>query len=227
MTIKEQKEQKLEAERARVLRLYEYEDRLRDEGFELIAGVDEVGRGSLVGPVVVSAVILPPDAFFEHLNDSKKVTARRREMLYYEIVYRAIAVSTVLSPIEEIDRLNVYRATLEAMKRAVNALPIKPDYVLTDAMKMQFDGGIGSRSIVRGDAKSASIAAASILAKVSRDRLADEWDERYPQYDFKNNRGYGTRKHLCAIKKYGASELHRRSYEPVKSMYSGQLTIEF
>ena len=227
MTIKEQKNRKLEEERARVFRLYEYEDKLRAEGLRLIAGVDEVGRGSLAGPVVVSAVILPQDVFIKYLNDSKKVTPRRREQLYYEIVERAIGVSTVRSEIEEIDRLNVYRATLEAMKRAVNALPIAPDFVLTDAMRVDFGAGIDSAAIVRGDAKSASIAAASIIAKVTRDRLTDDWNEIFPQYDFKHNRGYGTKKHLDAIKKYGASPLHRRSYEPVKSMYSAQLSIKF
>lgn len=219
--------QKQARERERVRRLYEYEDEYRAKGYNLIAGVDEVGRGSLVGSLIVAAVILPPDIFIDHLNDSKKLTAHRREILYYEIVDKALAVSTVESTIEEIDRINVYRATLEAMLRAVRALPLKPDFVLTDAMKLYFGEDIGALSIIKGDAKSASIAAASIIAKVTRDRMADEWHEIYPQYDFKHNRGYGTKKHLEAIKQFGATPIHRRSYEPVKSMCSAQLTIKF
>ena len=214
-------------ERERVRRLYQYEDKYRADGYELIAGVDEVGRGSLIGPLIVSAVILPPDIFIDHLNDSKKLTAHRREILYYEIVERALAVTTVQSTREEIDRINVYRATLEAMIRAVRALPLKPDFVLTDAMKIYLGDEIKTLSIVKGDAKSASIAAASIVAKVTRDRMADEWDKIYPQYDFKHNRGYGTKKHLDALKKFGATPIHRRTYEPVKSMYSAQMTINF
>ena len=219
--------QKREREVERVRRLYRYEDQYRAEGCEYIAGVDEVGRGSLAGPLIVSAVILPPDVFIAHLNDSKKLTPRRREILYYEIIEKALAVTTICSTVEEIDRFNVYRATLNAMFRAVRSLPLKPDFVLTDAMKLYFGGDTGSLSIIKGDAKSATIAAASIIAKVTRDRMADEWDELYPQYDFKHNRGYGTKKHLEAIQQYGASPIHRRSYEPVKSIYSGQLTIKF
>lgn len=219
--------QKRECEMARVRRLYKFEDQYRAEGYKLIAGVDEVGRGSLAGPLVVSAVILPRDLFLDHLNDSKKLTAHRREILYYEIVEKALAVSTVQATIEEIDRFNVYQATLKAMFRAVHALPIKPDFVLTDAMKVYFGEGIKTLSIIKGDAKSATIAAASIVAKVTRDRMADDWHEIYPQYGFDSNRGYGTKKHLEAIKMYGATSIHRRSYEPVKSMCSAQLEIEF
>ena len=219
--------QKREGEVERVRRLYQFEDQYRAEGYNLIAGVDEVGRGSLAGPLVVSAVILPQDLFLDHLNDSKKLTARRREILYYEIVERALAVSTIQSTVEEIDRVNVYQATLKAMIRAVRALPIKPDFVLTDAMKIYFGDDIRTLSIIKGDAKSATIAAASIVAKVTRDRMADDWHEIYPQYGFDSNRGYGTKKHLEAIKKYGATPIHRRSYEPVKSMYSAQLEIKF
>ena len=227
MTITDTIENKLERERERVRRLYQYEDRYRAEGFKVIAGVDEVGRGSLIGPLIVAAVVLPPDIFIDHLNDSKKLTAHRREILYYEIIEKALAVTTVQSTVEEIDRLNVYRATLEAMLRAVRALPLKPDFVLTDAMRLYFGEDIGTLPIVRGDSKSASIAAASIVAKVTRDRMADDWDEIYPQYDFKHNRGYGTKKHLDALKKYGATPIHRRTYEPVKSMNSAQLQIKF
>ena len=227
MTITDTIENKLERERERVRRLYQYEDRYRAEGFKVIAGVDEVGRGSLIGPLIVAAVVLPPDIFIDHLNDSKKLTAHRREILYYEIIEKALAVTTVQSTVEEIDRLNVYRATLEAMLRAVRALPLKPDFVLTDAMRLYFGEDIGTLPIVRGDSKSASIAAASIVAKVTRDRMADDWDKIYPQYDFKHNRGYGTKKHLDALKKYGATPIHRRTYEPVKSMNSAQLQIKF
>ena len=215
-----------EADKARVKNLYKYEDAERAEGFKLIAGVDEAGRGSLVGSLVVASVILPEDLYLERLDDSKKLSAGVREVLYDKIISAAISYSYVEVPIEEIDTLNIYRATLEGMKRAVESLDVQPDLVLTDAMSVDFDGKIKSRSIVHGDRLSASIAAASIIAKVTRDRLADKWALAYPEYGFEHNRGYGTREHLSAIEKYGECPIHRRSFNPVKSLLEKKKTLE-
>ena len=207
----------VEADMERVKNLYRYEDRAREKGYKLIAGSDEAGRGSLVGPVVVAAVILPEDLYLERLDDSKKLSAKIRETLYEKIISAAISYSCVEVPVEEIDTLNVYQATLEGMKRAVAALDVQPDFVFTDAMKVDF-GKIRTHSIVHGDALSASIAAASIIAKVTRDRLADEWAVQYPSYGFEHNRGYGTLEHLDAIEKFGPCPLHRHSFNPVKNL---------
>ena len=208
----------LEADMERVKNLYEYEDKFRAQGFNLIAGVDEAGRGSLIGSVVVAAVILPGDLYFERLDDSKKLSAKVREVLYDKIIAAAISYKVVAVEAWEIDKLNIYRATLEGMKRAVAGLDVQPEFVLTDAMKVDFGDKIQTHAIVHGDRLSASIAAASILAKVTRDRLADDWARQYPVYNFGHNRGYGTREHFAAIEKYGACPLHRRSFNPVKSL---------
>ena len=207
----------VEADVERVKNLYKFEAQLRAEGFDLIAGVDEAGRGSLVGSVVVAAVILPADLYLERLDDSKKLTAKVRDVLFDKIIAAAISWHAVCVDVAEIDKLNIYQATLEGMKRAVAGLEVQPQFVLTDAMHVDF-GSIGTRSIIHGDALSASIAAASIVAKVTRDRLADDWAKIYPAYGFERNRGYGTKEHLAAIEKYGASPIHRRSFNPVKSM---------
>lgn len=207
----------VEADVERVKNLYKFEAQLRAEGFDLIAGVDEAGRGSLVGPVVVAAVILPADLYLERLDDSKKLTAKVRDVLFDKITAAAISWNAVCVDVAEIDTLNIYQATLEGMKRAVAGLDVQPQFVLTDAMHVDF-GAIGTRSIIHGDALSASIAAASIVAKVTRDRLADDWAKIYPAYGFERNRGYGTKEHLAAIEKFGATEIHRRSFNPVKSM---------
>ncbi|MBR4904425.1 MAG: ribonuclease HII [Selenomonadaceae bacterium] len=207
-----------EADKNRVERLYKYEAETRAEGFKLIAGVDEAGRGSLVGAVVVAATVLPENLYLERLDDSKKLSAKTRETLYEQIISEAISWNVVCVDIEEIDKLNIYQATLIGMKRAVAGLDVQPDFVLTDAMKVDFGEKIPSRSIIHGDALSASIAAASILAKVTRDRLADQWALKYPQYGFEHNRGYGTEEHLAAIEKFGACPLHRKSFNPVKSL---------
>ena len=213
MTIKQIREQraleKLNNEIARVQKLYEYEDEVRRQGFNLIAGVDEAGRGSLAGPMIVAAVILPPNLFIDHLNDSKKLTHKMRERLYDEIVDKAISYNAVRVDIEQIDRDNIYQATLDGMYRAIKTF-----------MKVKFDKPIETKSIIHGDALSASIAAASIIAKVTRDRMTDIWDLQYPQYGFSHNRGYGTKLHLEAIHKFGPCELHRKSFEPVKSLLS-------
>ena len=206
----------IETDKERVKKLYRFEDRARELGYKLIAGSDEAGRGSLVGPVVVAAVILPENLYLERLDDSKKLSAKVREILYEKIISSAISYSCVEVPVEEIDTLNVYQATLEGMKRAVAALDVQPDFVFTDAMKVDF-GKIRTHSIVHGDRLSASIAAASIIAKVTRDRLTDEWAVQYPAYGFERNRGYGTLEHLAAIEKFGPCPIHRQSFNPVKS----------
>ena len=224
MTIKQMKEQraleKLNKEISRVQKLYEYEEEVRRQGYNLIAGVDEAGRGSLAGAMIVAAVILPPNLFIDHLNDSKKLTHNMREKLYAEIIEKAISYTYVCVEIEEIDTYNIYQATLQGMYRAIKDLPIQPDFVLTDAMKVKFDDPIQTQSIIHGDALSASIAAASIIAKVTRDHMTDDWNKIYPQYGFAHNRGYGTKTHIEAIYKYGACPLHRHSFEPVKSLLS-------
>jgi len=210
-------------DRVRVENLYKYEMEARADGFKLIAGVDEAGRGSLVGAVMVAAVILPENLYLERLDDSKKLSAKVREVLYDEIISAAISWNVVSVDIDEIDDKNIYNATLEGMKLAVEGLDVQPDFVLTDAMKVDFDE-IKSRSIVHGDALSASIAAASIIAKVTRDRLANEWAKIYPGYGFEHNRGYGTRKHIAAIERLGPCPIHRKSFNPVKSLLGKNLS---
>ena len=202
----------------RVKNLYKYERAARDRGFDLIAGVDEAGRGSLIGSVVVAAVILPENIYIERLDDSKRISAKVREVLYEKIISAAISWNAVAVEPEEIDTLNIYQATLLGMKRAVEGLNVQPEVVLTDAMKVDFGEKIRSRSIIHGDKLSASIAAASIIAKVTRDRLTDKWASEYPGYGFERNRGYGTKEHLDAIKKFGPCPIHRRSFNPVKSL---------
>ncbi len=216
-----------DADKERVEKLWFFEDEAVKAGYKLIAGVDEAGRGSLVGPMVVAAVILPQDKYFEKLDDSKKLSQNVREKLYDEIVTAAISVSSVLVSVEEIDTLNVYQSTINGMYRAIRALHVKPDFVLTDAMKLDFKGEIKTRSIIHGDALSASIAAASIVAKVTRDRLTDVWSEQYPEYGFDRNRGYGTKEHFEAIKKFGYTPLHRRSFDPVRSILAGKEIREY
>lgn len=206
-----------DADRLRVKELYKFEDDLRSQGYNLIAGTDEAGRGSLVGPVVIAAVILPPNFYLAKLNDSKKISAKVREKLFDEIQDAAISYSCVEVGVEEIDTLNIYQATIQGMLRAVASLTIQPEFVLTDAMKVDF-GEIPTQAIIHGDALSASIAAASIIAKVTRDRLADEWSKIYPQYGFGKNRGYGTKLHLDAIKNFGPTEIHRKTFNPVKEI---------
>ena len=188
----------------------EYENELYQKGIELVAGVDEVGRGPLVGPVVCACVILPKDYFNEEINDSKKISEKKREKLYDTIMQDAISVGIGMSSEKVIDEVNILEATKLAMKEAINNSKIKPQHVLIDAVKLDID--IPSTSIIKGDAKSQSIAAASIIAKVTRDRMMDELDEKYPQYLFKKNKGYGTKAHIEAIKKYGITDIHRPSF---------------
>ncbi len=206
-----------QAERARVAALYTYEEKALAEGYELIAGVDEAGRGPLAGPVSVAAVILPRGLYLPHLNDSKKISPRQREELYEEIREKAVAVGTSLIDAEIIDRVNIYQATINGMYEAIFALKPAPDQVFIDAVRLE-QLPMPSLSIIKGDAKSASIAAASIIAKVTRDRLMDDYDREYPQYGFSRHKGYGTAEHIEALKKYGPCPIHRKSFEPVKSI---------
>ena len=206
-----------DADKMRVAELYQFEDDARRQGFKFIAGVDEAGRGSLIGSLTVAAVILPPNFYIAHLDDSKKLSAKLRDKLFDEIKISALAYSCVEVSMQEIDDINVYQATLRGMIRASSELPIKPDCVLTDAMKIKFDDA-DIFPLIRGDKLSASIAAASIIAKVTRDRLVDDWSKIYPGYDFDKNRGYGTKFHLNAIKNLGPTEIHRHSFNPVKTI---------
>ena len=193
---------------------YIYERELREKGINLIAGVDEVGRGPLVGPVVTACVILPEKFDLPHLTDSKKLTERRREILYKEIQEQALGIGIGIVDNEEIDNINILNATKKAMKMAINNCNIRPEHVLIDAVKLDID--IPTTSIIKGDLKSITISAASVIAKVTRDHMLYELDEKYPMYDFKHNKGYPTKKHIEAIMEYGIIKEHRKSFSPVK-----------
>ena len=193
-----------------------YENELYKTGIEYIGGVDEVGRGPLVGPVVTACVILPKDYYDERINDSKKLSEKKREELYDVIMKNAISVGIGSSSEKVIDKINILEATKKAMKEAINNCSIKPEHVLIDAVKLDID--IPSTSIIKGDAKSQSIAAASIIAKVTRDRMMYELDKKHPEYDFAKNKGYGTKKHIEALYKYGPIKEHRKTFEPVSSI---------
>ena len=192
----------------------EFETELYNNGINFIAGIDEVGRGPLVGPVVTAAVILPKDFYDERINDSKKLTEKKRELLYDVIMENAISVGIGISSEDVIDEINILNATKRAMLEAVNNLSVKPEHLLIDAVKLDTD--IPQTSIIKGDAKSESIAAASIIAKVTRDRMMIELDKIHPEYDFKHNKGYGTKKHIEAIRKYGIIKEHRKTFAPCK-----------
>ena len=206
-------------DRQRVSALYSYEREFWGKGCELVAGVDEAGRGPLAGPVSVAAVILPHELYLPKINDSKKISAKVREELYDEIMAKAVAVKAAFVDAKTIDRVNIYQATINGMYESIFGLEQEPQAVLIDAVKLE-NLPMPSQSIIKGDAKSASIAAASIIAKVNRDRLMDEYDKKYPEYGFAHNRGYGTKAHIEAIYKYGPSPIHRHSFEPVKSLLS-------
>ncbi len=194
----------------------EFENELYNNGINFIAGIDEVGRGPLIGPVVTAAVILPKDFYDERINDSKKLTEKKRELLYDVIMENALSVGVGMSSPEVIDEINILNATKKAMVEAVNNLSIKPEHLLIDAVKLDID--IPQTSIIKGDAKSQSIASASIIAKVTRDRMMLELDKKYPMYDFKHNKGYGTKKHIEALYKYGPLKEHRKSFAPVSEL---------
>ncbi|MDY6085003.1 MAG: ribonuclease HII [Dialister sp.] len=208
------------AERLRVEAMYETESAFYRQGKKLVAGVDEVGRGPLAGPVTVAAVILPPHWFQAGLNDSKQVSPKKREEIAERIAKEAVAVSIASTEPEEIDSLNIYEATLFTMYKALKGLSMKPEAVIVDAMPLHL--GLPVVSLTHGDEKSASVAAASIVAKVYRDRLMAVYGKEYPEYGFEQNKGYGTAEHMDAIRRYGITRLHRKSFEPVKSMiYEG------
>lgn len=193
---------------------YRYERDLRNQGYTFIGGVDEVGRGPLVGPVVAACCILPEEFHLEGLTDSKKLSEAKREYFFEEIKKQALSYGIGIVSPQRIDEINIYEATKEAMMEAIRKCSIQPDYVLTDAMKLPIE--IPFTPIIKGDLKSITISAASVLAKVTRDHMMYELDQKYPMYDFCNNVGYPTKKHLEAISKYGILPEHRKSYGPVK-----------
>ena len=196
---------------------YMYERELRENGITLIAGVDEVGRGPLVGPVVAACVVLPEEFNLDGLTDSKKLSEKKRDFYFDEINRIALGVGVGIIDEQKIDEVNIYAATKLAMKEAIdNCLKnCKIEHILIDAMPLELD--IPTTSIIKGDLKSITISAASVIAKVTRDRMLDELHEKYPMYDFKKNKGYPTKKHLEAIEEYGILKEHRRSYGPVKN----------
>ena len=199
---------------------YRYEKELRSTGITLIGGVDEVGRGPLVGPVVAACVILPEEFHLDGLTDSKKLSEKKRDYFFEEIKKQAISYGIGIVDEKRIDEINIYQATKEAMIEAINKCNPKPEHVLTDAMKLDID--IPVTPIIKGDLKSITISAASVLAKVTRDRMMYELDKKYPMYDFKSNVGYPTKTHLEAIEKFGIIPEHRRSYGPVKDYLDKQ-----
>lgn len=191
-----------------------YEKELKEKGYNLIAGVDEVGRGPLVGPVVTASVILPFDFELDGLTDSKKLTEKKREKFFDIIMDKAISVGVGIKNQNVIDEVNIYEATKLAMYEAINNMDVKPDYVLIDAMKLE-KLDVPYLPIIKGDLKSISISAASVIAKVTRDRMMYELDKKYPYYNFKKNKGYPTKEHVEAIEKYGILEEHRKTFNPV------------
>ena len=193
-----------------------YEKECYARGMELIAGVDEVGRGPLAGPVVAAAVILPKACKIPGLNDSKKIPKSKHKEIYEAVLQNAIAIGIGIKDNQVIDQVNIYEATTLAMREAIGQLEPQPQHLLIDAMRL--DLPISQTSIIKGDANSLSIAAASIVAKVTRDQMMEEFDRKYPGYDFAQNAGYGTAKHLAGLDQLGVTPIHRRSFEPVKSM---------
>lgn len=191
---------------------FSIEKEVIQNGYKFVCGVDEAGRGPLAGPVCAAAVILPIDAEIEGLNDSKKLSEKKREALFPVICEKAIAYSVAFGSLEEIEELNILEATYFAMNRAIEALPKQADFALIDGNRVPKDIKIPCQTVVKGDAKSCSVAAASVLAKVTRDRLLLEYDEQYPQYNFKKHKGYGTKEHTDLILKYGPCPIHRMSF---------------
>lgn len=211
-----------EKEYERLMEIKKIEEELYLKGVNSIAGIDEAGRGPLAGPVVVACVIMPRDSMIEGVNDSKKVSEKKREKLYEQILEEAIAYGVGIISQEEIDRINILNATKEGLTMAIKEMEKdlkekqrgfeKPEIILVDALTKIDTDGISYKSIIKGDAKSYSIAAASIIAKVTRDRIMRQWDEVYPMYGFEKHKGYGTAAHIAAIKEYGLCPLHRRSF---------------
>jgi len=207
--------EKLYAERIRIYNLYNHENRLKNEGYSIIAGIDEAGRGSLSGPVVAAAVILPCQLFIPNIKDSKKLTSKKRSELYFSILNKAKDVGIGIVEAKIIDRINIAQASYLAMKKAILDLKEIPDYLLVDGFKIP-NLNIFQLALIKGEDKSISIAAASIIAKVYRDNIMIKYDEKYPQYFFKKNKGYGTEEHLKALLKYGPSEIHRKTFRRVR-----------
>ena len=208
--------QKQVDEDLRLEKMLAYEKELYAQGIQLIAGVDEVGRGPLAGPVVAAAVILPENCKIPGLNDSKKIPKSKHQAIYQAVLDQALSVGIGVKDNQVIDQVNIYEATKLAMLEAIQELDQQPQHLLIDAMKL--DLPISQTSIIKGDANSLSIAAASIVAKVTRDQMMAAYDQEYPGYDFGQNAGYGTSRHLEGLEKYGVTPIHRRSFEPIKSM---------
>ena len=208
--------QKQVDEDLRLEKMLAYEKEHYAQGIDLIAGVDEVGRGPLAGPVVAAAVILPKACKIPGLNDSKKIPKSKHKEIYEAVLQNAISIGIGVKDNQVIDQVNIYEATKLAMMEAIGQLEPQPQHLLIDAMKL--DLPIPQTSIIKGDANSLSIAAASIVAKVTRDQMMEEFDQEYPGYDFAQNAGYGTAKHLAGLDKLGVTPIHRRSFEPIKSM---------
>ena len=201
-----------EKEEIRLKELKKQEDELRNRGFNMICGIDEAGRGPLAGPVVVASVIMPADSMIEGVNDSKKVSEKKREKLYDQILEEAISYGVGIVGQDEIDEINILNATKKGLTMSLKELTVKPDLIIVDALTHIDTMGIPYESIIKGDAKCYSISAASIIAKVTRDRIMREWDKVYPEYGFEKHKGYGTSAHIEAIKKYGLCPIHRKSF---------------
>lgn len=199
-----------------MINLYENEQRLWKSGYENVVGCDEAGRGPLFGPVVAASVILPHDFVLEGLNDSKKLTEKKREEYYPIIMENALAVGISIVSAKEIDEINIYEASRQGMLRAIDSMNVEPDYIITDAMPLDGFTDIPHEAIIKGDAKSITIAAASVIAKVTRDRLMYEEDKKHPEYEFAKHKGYPTKKHIELLNKYGIIDGYRHTYGPVK-----------
>lgn len=191
---------------------YSFEKEAKANGYKLICGVDEAGRGPLAGPVCAAAVILPENAEIEGLNDSKKLSEKKREELFEKITEVAVSYAVAFGSVEEIEEVNILNATFLAMNRAINSLNCRADFALIDGNRVPKNIGIDCRTVVKGDSKSMSVAAASVLAKVTRDRLMTEYDIKYPGYNFKKHKGYGTKEHYESIARLGICEIHRKSF---------------
>jgi ribonuclease HII len=210
----EKRQEEKEKQKQLFIQMSSYEKELREQGKQYIAGVDEVGRGPLAGPVVCAAVILPEDFYLAGLNDSKKLSEKKRDDYYEYIMTHAISVGVGIISSDEIDTINIYEATKKGMLAAIEQLEVKPEHLLIDAMKL--DCAIDQTSIIKGDANSVSIAASSVVAKVTRDRMMKKLGEKYPQYGFEKHMGYGTKEHIEAVKAYGVLLEHRKSFSPIK-----------
>jgi ribonuclease HII len=203
--MKEKEEQRLKV-------LKEQENILREKGFKAICGIDEAGRGPLAGPVVVASVIMPADSMIEGVNDSKKISEKKRELLYDKIIEEAISYGVGIIGQDEIDDINILNATKKGLTMSLQELTVRPDLIIVDALTHIDTMGIPYESIIKGDAKCYSISSASIIAKVTRDRIMREWDKVYPEYGFEKHKGYGTAMHIQAIKEYGLCPIHRKSF---------------